>query len=284
MENHVRALSDTLGKQANNLDESMMHGLDAVRRSSDNISRQSLHAIEGLSGQADLLRNVSENLLQQMSGVANRFDNQGKTIVHAASALESANMRIDSTLQKRHDELSDTLQRLSGKAEQLDGVMRGYSQTLEGSIADTETRARTLTQQMAHDAAAHTQAAAAELERLRTKTDAQTARALEDMRSKVSGVSQEVSQHLGTIANRFTETSEELKARAARAAADLQIEQERIRAESERLPVVARESAESMRHALSDQLRALHSCRVSPRASAAISRRRAPCLPPRPYH
>ena len=95
MENHVRALSDTLGQQAHNIDESMMHGLDAVRRSSDNISRQSLHAIEGLSSQADLLRNVSENLLNQMSGVANRFDNQGQSIVHAASALESANMRID---------------------------------------------------------------------------------------------------------------------------------------------------------------------------------------------
>ena len=129
MENHVRALSDTLGQQAHNIDESMMHGLDAVRRSSDNISRQSLHAIEGLSSQADLLRNVSENLLNQMSGVANRFDNQGQSIVHAASALETANMRIDSTLQKRHVELSDTLQRLSGKADQIDEVMRGYSQT-----------------------------------------------------------------------------------------------------------------------------------------------------------
>ncbi len=57
-------------------------------------------------------------------------------------------MRIDSTLQKRHGELSDTLQRLSGKADQLDEVMRGYSQTLEGSIADTENRARSVTQQL----------------------------------------------------------------------------------------------------------------------------------------
>ena len=276
MENHVRTLSDTLGQQANNLDESMMHGLDAVRRSSDNITRQSLHAIEGLSGQADLLKNVSENLLQQMSGVANRFDSQGQSIVHAASALESANMRIDSTLQKRHGELSDTLHRLSGKTDQLDQVMRGYSQTLEGSIADTENRARSVTQQLVQDAAAHSQAAAAELERLRTQTDAQTARALEDMRSKVSGVSQEVSQHLGAIANQFNETSEDLKARAARAAADLQIEQERIRAEAERLPVVARESAESMRHALSDQLRALE------QLSSLSNRERRDVTPPGP--
>ena len=276
MENHVRALSDTLGQQANNLDESMMHGLDAVRRSSDNISRQSLHAIEGLSGQADLLKKVSENLLQQMSGVANRFDNQGQTIVHAANALESANMRIDSTLQRRHGELSETLQKMAGKADQLDQVMRGYSQAVEGSIAETETRARTVTQQLAAEAAANSKAAALEIERLRSQTDLHATRALEDMRSKVSGVSQEVSQHLGSIASRFSETSEDLKARAARAAADLQIEQERIRTEAERLPLVARESAESMRHALSDQLRALE------QLSSLSARERREVTPPGP--
>ena len=243
MESHVRSLSDTLGQHASNLDESMMHGLDAVRRSSDSVTRQSLHAIEGLSGQADLLKSVSENLLTQMAGVAN----QGQSIARAANALESANMRIDSTMQKRQGELNDTLQRLSGKADQL-----------------------------VHDAAAHSKAAAAELERLRSQTDVQAQHALDAMRAKVSGVSQEVSQHLGTIANRFNETSDELKARAARAAAELELEQERIRAEAARLPAAARESAESMRGALSDQLRALE------QLSSLSARERRDVTPPNP--
>ncbi|MBO0765883.1 MAG: hypothetical protein J2P50_15045, partial [Hyphomicrobiaceae bacterium] len=272
MESHVRSLSDTLGQHANQLDESMMHGLDAVRRSSDNITRQSLTAIEGLSGQADLLKRVSENLVQQMSGVAN----QGQNIAQAASMLESANMRIDSTLQKRHGEINETLQRLSGKAEQLDQHMRGYSQTVEGAIAETEGRARTATQHLADEATAHARTAAAELERLRQQTDAQAARALEEMRAKVSGVSQEVSSHLGAMASRFTETSEDLKARAARAAADLQIEQERIRMEAERLPAAARESAENMRSALNDQLRALE------QLSNLSARERRDVTPPGP--
>src|SRR5215467_4421903 len=127
MENHVRSLSDTLGRQANSLDESMLHGIDAVRRTSDSITRQSLHAIEGLSGQADLLKNVSENLLQQIASAATRFDQQGQSMVNAASALEKANIRMDATLQKRQGELSDTLQRLSGKTSEIDEVMRGYS-------------------------------------------------------------------------------------------------------------------------------------------------------------
>jgi ABC-type transporter Mla subunit MlaD len=243
MENHVRSLSDTLGQAASNLDESMMSGLDAVRRSSDNVTRQSLHAIEGLSGQADLLKSVSENLLKQMAGVANH----GQSIARAASALESANMRIDSTLQTRQGELNDTLQRLSGKADQI-----------------------------VHDAAAHSKAAAAELERLRSQTDAQAQRTLDEMRAKVTGVSQEVNQHLGDIASRFSESSEDLKARAVRAAAELELEQERIRAEAARLPAAARESAESMRGALSDQLRALE------QLSSLSARERRDVTPPNP--
>jgi ABC-type transporter Mla subunit MlaD len=275
MENHVKSLSDTLGKQAHNLDESMMTGIDAVRRTSDSITRQSLQAIEGLSSRADLLKNVSDNLVHQISGVTNRFDSQGNSIVQAASALEHANARIDSTLQKRHSELNDTLNRMSGKAEQLDQVMRGYTQTVEGSIANAEARARQLLEQLAHGTAAHSQAALDEVDRLRLQTDAnsravlseierlrnqaeaQASRTIEDMRNKFSGVSQEVTQHLGSIANRFNETSDDLRARASRTANELHMEQERMRADADRLPVAARESADAMRAALNDQLRAL---------------------------
>src|SRR5262249_18008122 len=119
-------------------------------------------------------------------------------------------------------------------------------QRVQGVIGETEERAR-----------AHSMAAAAELERLRAQTDLQAARAIEEVRAKASGVTQEVTHHLGAMASRFTETSEDLKVRAAPAAADLQLEQERIRVEADRLPAAARESAEGMRSALSDQLRAL---------------------------
>jgi uncharacterized coiled-coil DUF342 family protein len=294
MDNHVRSLSDTLGRQANNLDDSLMHGIDAVRRTSDNITRQSLRAIEGLSSQADLLKHASENLLDQVSTVTNKFDNQGRTILRAASELETANTRIDTTLQARHAELNDTLHRLSGKAEQLGDVMRGYSATVEGSISDAESRARSLIQQLAQGTSAHAQAAVAEIEhlraqtdahsravvaefeRLRAQTDAQANRALEDMRNRVSGVSQEVSQHLDAITTRFSETSEDLRARAARTASEMQMEQGRFRAEAERLPAAARESADAMRLALSEQLRALE------QLSTLSARQRRDVIPPGP--
>ena len=213
MEDHVRALSDTLGRQVGNIDQSMMTGIDAVRRTSDSITRQSLKAIEGLSNQADVLKGVSETLVHQISGVTSRFDNQGQSIVNAAGALEGATLRINSTLQKRQAELNETLQRLSGNAQHLDEVMRG-------ARAQTD---------------AQSQAMVAEFERMRAQADAQTTRAIEDMRSKMSGASQEVSRQSATLLQ----------------------EQERLRAEAERLPIVTRESADAMRTALNDQLRAL---------------------------
>jgi ABC-type transporter Mla subunit MlaD len=229
MENHVRALSDTLGQQVHTIDQSMVSGIDAVRRTSDSITRQSLKAIEGLHNQADMLRGVSENVAQQISGVTNRFDDHGQSIVNAASALEGATLRIDSTLQKRQQELNETLQRMSGNARQLDEVMRGM---------------RTHTD-------AQSQAVVAEFDRLRAHADAQTMRTIEDMRSKMSGASHEMTQQLRQ-------------------------EHERLRAEAERLPIVTRESAETMRTALNDQLRALE------QLSSLSARERRDVTPPGP--
>jgi hypothetical protein len=150
MGSHVRSLSDTLGRQANSIDESMLHGIDAVRRTSDSITRQSLQAIEGLSGQADLLKNVS--------GKSPDPDCHGRFALRPAGSVhgergqlpwKKANVRMDATLQKRQGELSETLQRLSGKTSEIDEVMRGYSATLESSITQAENRARALIQQIA---------------------------------------------------------------------------------------------------------------------------------------
>ncbi len=125
-----------------------------------------------------MLRGVSETLVRQISGVTTRFDDQGQSIVSAANALEGATLRIDTTLQKRQAELNDTLQRMSGKAQQLDDVMRGMRQQTD----------------------AQSQAVTSELERLRAQADAQSMqsmRTIEDMRSRVASLPHDMTQHLG---------------------------------------------------------------------------------------
>src|SRR5581483_2271016 len=212
MESHVQALSETLGRQASTLDQSMLRGLDAVRRSSESITHQSLRAIEDLSSQADMLRGVSENLVHKMSGVSNNFGNQGQSIVNAASALEQVNTRIDSALQM-----------LSGKTGHLDQLLRSYPAGAEGGHANSGSPA------MRAHTEAQSKAVAAEIERLRAQADAQARRAIEDMRTKAAGMSREMSQH----AAHSGEASEEL--RAVQQAAQRLREQERLRTETEHL-------------------------------------------------
>jgi ABC-type transporter Mla subunit MlaD len=276
MENHVRALSDTLGQQVNTIDQSMITGIDAVRRTSDSITRQSLKAIEGLSNQADVLRGVSETVAHQISGVTNKFDNHGQSIVSAASALEGATLRIDSTLQKRQQELNETLQRMSGKAEQLDEVMRGYSQTMEGTLADAERRAHHLIQQLAQGTTAHAHAAVAEVERLRLQTDGHSqavVSAFERMRAQTDAQSQAVIAEFDRLRSQAdTQTMRTIEDMRSKMSG----EQERLRAEADRLPIVTRESAEAMRTALNDQLRALE------QLSSLTARERRDVTPPSP--
>ncbi len=257
MEYHARNMSETIGKQAVELDETLMHGINAVRRTSENITKQSIKAIEGLANQSDLLKSVSENLLGQINNVTNRFENQGQSIMKAANALETANYKIDVTLQNRQQELGHTLDRMSNKADDLGRFMQGYSSTLEGSLTEAESRTRLLTDEMARGAEQRSRSTLADIERLKRDAATETDRALTDLRSQFSNVSQEVTQRLGSLTEQFTTTSSQMRDRTTTAANELAAEQERMRAQLNAMPTAARENTDAMRRALGDQLRAL---------------------------
>jgi predicted NBD/HSP70 family sugar kinase len=236
---HAITFRETIGKQAHDLDDALMHGINSVRRASENITRQSIKAMEGLANQSSLLQNISENLLTQIGGITGRFENQGQQIIKAANALETVNFKIDKTLQNRHGELSETLDRLSNKADEFSSFVGNYSTSIAGTLTDADQRARS------------------ELERVRASATAESERTLEDLRNRLNVVSTAVTSELGSLTNRFTETSEEMRHQASRTASEIAAEQSRLRSDMERLPTTAQESSEGMRRALHDQIKAL---------------------------
>ncbi|MGI9424999.1 MAG: hypothetical protein ACR2PA_17515, partial [Hyphomicrobiaceae bacterium] len=257
LETHARDLGDTLAKQAEQLDHTLATRIEAVRSSSENISKQSIKAIEGLAGQSDLLRTVSENLLSQINNVSNRFENQGQAILQSANALESANVKIDKMLSRRSNELNDTLDLMSSRANELGQAVQGYSSTLEGSVSQAERRARMLTQDLTRQTQERARSTVDDLQRLKDEARKEADRALDDLKSEFATVSREVTERLGSLSSQFSQTTGEVRAQAARAAQQLEDEQGRLRQQMERLPGATEESAAAMRKALRDQLKAL---------------------------
>jgi hypothetical protein len=257
LEHHVNNFGQTMQRQAIDLDETLMQGITSVRRTSENVTRQSLKAIEGLAGQSEVLKNVSETLLSQINTATDRFEGQGQAIEKVASSLEDTNYKIDATLQGRHAQLAQTLDRLSGKADEFGRFVEGYSSNIEGSISSAEQRARATTEQIRLTAEAAKRSALADIERFRVETGAEGDRALEELRQRFSSISNIVNEQLKTLSTRFDQTSDDVRQRAVRAAKEIAAEQSRLRTEIEGLPSVTRESAEGIRRALHDQLSAL---------------------------
>ncbi len=258
LELHARTFRETIAHQASELDDSVMNGINAVRRTSENITRQTMKAIDGLAKQSGVLQNVAENLFSQIHGVTDRFENQGEQI-----------LRIDSTLQSRHAELSHTLDRFSGKADEFGRTLAGYSTNLEGSMTNIEQKARAIADELRDGAESRSRALMAELDRVKSETEAESNRALSDLRNRFHSVSGELSREFETLSSRLSTASDETRTRAAEAAATLAREQARIREEAARLPASTRETAESMRRALQDQLRAIEQLtQISQRANA----------------
>lgn len=280
---HSQTFRETIAQQASELDDSVMNGINAVRRTSENITRQTMKAIDGLSKQSGVLQNVADNLFQQIHGVTDRFESQGEQILKAANVLDTANLRIDSTLQSRHAELTNTLDRLSGKADEFGRTLAGYSSNLEGSLSNIEVKARAIAEELRDSAESRSRTLMAELDRVKLETEAQSDRALSDLRNRFQNVSGELSREFEMLSNRLSTASEETRMRAAEAAATLAREQARIREEASRLPGSARDTAESMRRTLQDQLRAIEQLtQLSQRANAPreITRPEPARLPP----
>jgi hypothetical protein len=286
LDHHAKSLGETLSRQSMELDESLLQGINAVRRTSESITKQSIKALEGLAGQSELLKSVSENLLTQINAITNRFDNQSQQIIRAANAMETANYKIDKTLQTRHAELSQTLDRMSGKADELSQAAVGYQRQIEGSlnqtldrmsgkaaeltqaaqgvtrqiegtVSEADARTRALTSELAQTAEERTRATIADIERLRSTAADTTTKALDDLRSRFSNVSSEVSTGLSSLTSHVTDLAGEARRRAAEAAAELERENERLRREAQALPDTTRESADAMRRVLGDHLRAI---------------------------
>ena len=177
LELHASTFRETIAHQAAELDDSVMNGINAVRRTSENITRQTMKAIDGLAKQSGVLQNVAENLFSQIHGVTDRFENQGQQILKAANVLDTANIRIDTTLQSRHAELSHTLDRFSGKADEFGRTLAGYSTNLEGSLSNIEHRARAIADELRDGAESRSRALMAELDRVKSETEAQSDRA-----------------------------------------------------------------------------------------------------------
>lgn len=257
LELHSRSFRDTISQQAVELDESVMNGVNAVRRTSENITRQTMKAIDGLAQQSGMLQHVAENLFSQINGVTNRFENQGQQILRVADNLSEANSRIDTTLQSRHADLSRTLERLSGKADEFGRQIADYSTNMEGSLSNIETRARAIAEELRQGTEARSRSLLSELEQVKTRTEAESERTLADLRQRFNNVSGEISKEFESLTSRLASASDETKLRAAQAVETLSREQARIREEAARLPSSSRETVESMRRALSDQLKAL---------------------------
>lgn len=257
LEIHARTFRDTIARQAVDLDDSVVNGINAVRRTSENITRQTMKAIEGLSQQSSVLQNVAENLFSQIHGVTDRFENQGQQILRAANVLDDANVRIDTTLQTRHADLSRTLDRLSGKADEFGRTLEGYSTNIEGSMSTIEIKARALTEELRESTDAKSRALISELERVKSQTEAESERTLSALRSRFQTVSGDLSSEFESLTTRLASATDETRLRAAQAAELLNREHARIREESARLPASTRETADQMRRALQDQMRAL---------------------------
>lgn len=205
-----------------------------------------------------MLKNVSENLLGQINTVTGRFENQSQSIMKAANSLEAANYKIDVTLKARHSDLSQTLEDLTGKADEFGRFIEGYSSTIEGSLSSAEKRAREVTEQLLVGTERSRAHALSNLDRKERDDDKERRdRQVQDLQSEFAKVNNAVDVELGNFRHKFSDAPESLRQRASDQAREIAAEQQRLRNGLSRLGAASEHDLKTFQKDLARQLQSL---------------------------
>ncbi len=266
----IQALDNTVKQQAASIEQSLnkntmalsqvfAEGTNAVNRSAADMAQHSTKATENMNNQAHTLRSVSKGLLDQIHSLTQRFEQQGHSIMTAANALDSSNSKIDSILERRHTEISTLLDMVSGKAQDLDQMMRSYTGIIESSLTNVESRAKEISANLVQESTSQSRATIEEIERLRADTRTHTSKAVQELQGSFEGITQQVAHQLGALTQQFGKTTHEMRTTATQTAGEIETTRQELQRRMRDLPQETRQNTETMRKAITEQLRALDS-------------------------
>ncbi len=259
LEQHSRTMEKSLSRQAGAIQHVVTTSTGQIQRAVEDLARGSGASSEALGTHANMLKEVSNGLLNQIHTLTKRFEDQGVNIVNAARAVELQNNKVDGVMEARQVQLAKMIEGINTRATELDRMMHNYSNMLEQSLTQAEIRAKQVTESLSRDSADKSQTAVKELERLRAEAQAHTSRAISELKSNFSSLSEQVASQLSGFTNSFNETTQQVRNSTHQAAAELEHTQSELKRQAKSLPEATKQSAKAMRRALQDQLSALDS-------------------------
>ncbi len=254
---HTGGIRETLERHAKTMESNLAHQAVSIQRTVEELAQRSNKTTETLATHAQVLKEVSGGLLGQIQALTKRFEDQGASIMNAARALEVSNTKVDSIMESRQAALSKLLDSINSRAIELDRMMNSYSHMLEQSLSQAEQRARKVTEVLAKDSQEKSNAAIREIERLRQEAQLHTSKAVTELQSGFSTLSEQVSAQLSTLSHKFGETTKQVKDSAHKAAAEIEMTQTELRRHATALPEVTKQSASAMRKILKEQIEAI---------------------------
>ncbi len=257
LDKHSGSMEHTLARQAAAIERVVTSNSANLQRSVEELANRSSTGSDALSGQARVLKEVSATLMNQLGGLTKRFEEQGAALINASRTFEVSNSKVDSMMEQRQAGFNKLMESIGSRATELDRMMNSYSNMLEQSLSQAELRARKVTELLAKDTAEKSQVAMREIDRLRQDAQVHTQKAVSELQTNFSSLSDQVSNQLSSLSSKFTDTTRVVRDTTRRAAVDLESAQNELQRHAKVLPETAKQSATAMRRALQDQLSAL---------------------------
>ena len=262
-------------KNLHALDKRLTLHANGLNEAADLVANKTGETLTQMTAQANEMKTLAGGVLKDIQTTASQFSDQADGLHSAAQSLKSANLEIDDVLKERHDKLASLAEMLVHKSDDIDQLMRTYSNIVSEAVNSAEERAREVGKQISMNATQSSRTAIAELEKLRSTAGQETALAVSSFKKNYEQVRRELSKNLEEAGSRFSETTNDLRKAVRQMSGDLEktrndlkssireIASEMDRAREDisktivKLPEETSKNAEALRQTVMDEIGAL---------------------------
>jgi uncharacterized protein with GYD domain len=203
------------------------------------------------------IRAISATVLNDANEISASLENRTKAMMEATQLLTTAQGRINDTLEDKQQALSDMVDQVSSRAQNLEAIIRSFTSLVDESMRNAETRARQVGTVLAEQSALTVDAINDQYETIRKEGTREHQRTLGELRSNYEDAMKQANDIYGGLGSGFQSALDELRDSTARIRKEIETARTELKRGATELPREAEATTAAVRRIVSDQVKAL---------------------------
>jgi hypothetical protein len=215
-------------------------------------------ALDTVNAQVHAITDTAIATLESADAIAGRLENSNQYLSGVATQISQTQNEVDSILAARRQSLEATIEAMSAKTGDFEGLMQNFSGAIDDAFRRAELRARDIGAYIAETTQSVAGVISEQYDEVRQSSSRQQEKMAVELRSVFSEANQEVARVFTSALEHMRSSASEIQGISTDINRELETTRQELRRGAVELPRETAEQAAAMRRVVAEQIKALN--------------------------